>query len=82
MTMLTVTQVAERLSCSAALVYQLCADGRIAHHRLGLGRGTIRITEDGLSEYLLKTHNTTTQPAKTLVGLKHIRLPLRYSAPT
>lgn len=71
--MLTVNEVAERLKCSPALIYQLCADGRLAHHRLGTGRGTIRITENSLQEFLDTTHVGT--HAITLSRpLKHIRL--------
>jgi excisionase family DNA binding protein len=50
-----VKQVAERLQVSVATVYQLCAEGRIKHHRLGLGRGTIRITVEQLRQYLEET---------------------------
>jgi excisionase family DNA binding protein len=48
--MLSVKQAAERLGVSAKLVYALCARGKIAHERHGLGRGTIRITEEALEE--------------------------------
>lgn len=49
--MLTVKQAAERLGVSATLVYALCAQGKIIHERYGLGRGTIRISEDALGQY-------------------------------
>lgn len=72
--MLTVSQVARRLSCSEALVYQLCADGRLVHYRLGsTGRGAIRVAEDALQEFL--NESLVGSPSlKTVVGLKHIRL--------
>lgn len=53
--MLTVAQVAERLQCSPALVYALCAEGKLTHHRLGLGRGTIRVSEEQLRDFLEAT---------------------------
>ena len=49
--MLTVKMTAARLGISCALVYGLCAAGKIRHERHGLGRGTIRIPEDALDEY-------------------------------
>jgi excisionase family DNA binding protein len=74
--MLTVAQVADRLSCSRALVYQLCAEGRIAHHRLGLGRGTIRIEEEEVQEYLNETQVSLDMP-RAATGFHHLRLPVR-----
>ena len=40
------------LRVSRSLIYGLCASGLIAHHRCGLGRGTIRIDEKALQDYL------------------------------
>jgi excisionase family DNA binding protein len=48
---LTVKEAAERLGVSAKLVYALCSKGKIVHERHGLGRGTIRITEEALDTY-------------------------------
>jgi excisionase family DNA binding protein len=50
--MLTVKQVADRLSVSATCVYQLLTSGKLPHHRIGLGRGTIRVSETDLSDYV------------------------------
>jgi excisionase family DNA binding protein len=50
--MLTVKQAAERLQCSPATVYQLCAARLLPHSRVGLGRGVIRIAEADLDRYL------------------------------
>jgi excisionase family DNA binding protein len=55
--MFTVPEVAERLKCSPALVYALCADGKLKHHRLGLGRGTIRTSEEQLRQFLKETES-------------------------
>jgi len=49
--MLTVKRAAEILNVSPALVYALCAQGKLGHERYGLGRGTIRIREEALSQY-------------------------------
>lgn len=73
LTLLTVQEVADRLKCSRALVYALCDKGKLPHHRLGLGRGTIRVSERDLATFLnasrIEPHRIT-----TAVGLKHIRL--------
>ena len=45
---LSVRETADRLGVSTALVYALCARKRIRHERHGLGRGTIKITEEAL----------------------------------
>ncbi len=53
-TFLTAAEVAERLRCSVQLVYQAVAEGRLRCLRLsGTGkRGTIRIREQDLEEFL------------------------------
>src|SRR5262249_10205859 len=54
--MMTVRDVAHRLSASPELVYKLCREGALGHLRLGTGRGAIRITEGDLAAYLDRTH--------------------------
>ena len=49
---MTVPEAARLLEVTPALVYKLCGAGRLAHRRIGLGRGTIRITDDDLAAYL------------------------------
>lgn len=51
-TLLTVKQAAEHLNVSTATVYALCASGQLAHSRVGLGRGTIRIKHSELEKML------------------------------
>ncbi len=53
MSLLTVREVAERLRCSLALVYSLCEKGKLAHVRLGLGRGTIRIASSDIDAFIV-----------------------------
>ena len=74
--LLTVKQVAERLNVSTSLVYQLVDNARIAAHRLGNGRGTIRVGEQDLHRYLRQCRNEKTEraPSARRVALKHIRL--------
>ncbi|MCR9200204.1 MAG: helix-turn-helix domain-containing protein [Planctomycetaceae bacterium] len=74
---LTVSAVAERLSVSASLVYQMIESGKLAHHRIGTGRGTIRISETDLESYLAESHHELQPPATKRARkarLKHIRL--------
>jgi excisionase family DNA binding protein len=77
MNMLTVNEVAERLGCSKSLVYALCEKGILAHVRLGLGRGVIRISEGQLDEFL-KCQTKQTAPSR--LALKHIELPAPAAA--
>ena len=49
---MTVKDAAARLEVSIDTVYQLCARGKLRHRRIGVGRGTIRISEDQLADYL------------------------------
>ncbi len=45
---LTVKQVAQHLNVSPSVVYQLLDSGRLACHRIGKGRGTIRVSAGDL----------------------------------
>jgi excisionase family DNA binding protein len=70
MKLLTVRESAHRFGCSEALVYLLCSERRLPHVRLGTGRGTIRIPEDELEEFLKNCRIDAHSLSK---GLKHIR---------
>ena len=52
MSMLTVREVAAELSMSVTCVYQLVATGKLASHRIGVGRGAIRISEADLATFV------------------------------
>lgn len=45
-------QLAERLNVSLSTVYGLIESGKIACHRIGLGRGAVRISEEDFAAYL------------------------------
>lgn len=47
-----VKDAAKRLEVSSSLIYQLIAEGKLQAARHGIGRGTIRISEEQLAEYL------------------------------
>lgn len=50
--LLTADQVAELLAVHPRTVYELCAAGRLAHYRVGVGGGAIRITREAVEAYL------------------------------
>lgn len=76
--MLTVKDAARRLGISAALVYALCREGRIAHQRYGLGRGTLRISEEALQLFQAESE---ARPCGVAGGrqLRHIKMPAAAS---
>lgn len=47
-----VKEAAIRLEVSAATVYGLVSAGKLRCHRVGLGRGAIRISDEHLAEFL------------------------------
>jgi hypothetical protein len=51
-------------------VYLLSAERRLPHVGLGTGRGTIRIAEDDINEYV---KNSRIDAHSLTKGLKHIR---------
>ena len=69
--MLTVSQVAERLNVSQSIVYSLVDKGLIVCHRIGLGRGAIRISEEDLARYLKSCRDANSSSGPKL---KHINL--------
>lgn len=52
-----IPEVARRLNCSVAFVYEIVAEGRLRHYRLGKNQGGIRISEEHLQEYLWKAEH-------------------------
>ncbi len=52
MQLLTAKEVASQLRVSPSLVYQLVESGRLACHRIGNGRGAIRIRPEDVDQYL------------------------------
>lgn len=71
---LTVKQTADQLQVSAALVYQLCAGRKLAHHRLGVGRGTIRIAEADLAAFV-EDCKVLPYTLANVAGLRHLTMP-------
>ena len=52
MELLTVKEVAKLLRVSGRIVYQLVGEGRLGHHRVGNGRGSVRIRPKDVEDYL------------------------------
>ena len=49
---LTSEQAARLLGCQPKTIRTMCADGRLRHHRIGTGRGSIRILREDLDRHL------------------------------
>lgn len=73
-----VSEVAKRLEVSPALVYSLCAVGKLKCHRIGLGRGCIRVSEEQLLAFLAGAEPITKlvvlPPPVRRIKLKHLKL--------
>ncbi len=50
--LLTVRDTADRLNVSRNCVYQLVEAGKLPCHRIGIGRGAIRISEEDIRQFL------------------------------
>lgn len=73
--MFTVKEVAERLRVSATCVYQLIEAGKIACHRIGVGRGAIRVAEADLATFMdgCRHEPGEKQPSRPAKRLKHLK---------
>ena len=76
---MTPRQTAKYLRCSVAIVYSLCQSKRLAHYRVGNGRGKILIATEDADAYLASTrvativaNNPVVKPPP--VKLIHLRL--------
>ena len=71
MKLLTIREVADRLSISQSLAYRLVAEGKIRAYRIG---GAVRVSEDQLSEYLssCEVSGERTPPSSRSLKLKHL----------
>ena len=49
---MTVKAAATRLEVSQSTIYALVAAGKLKAHRIGLGRGCVRISDQQLADYL------------------------------
>jgi len=74
--LMTVSEVAERLSISRSLVYQLVESGKLPVCRIGNGRGAIRFRSQDVEEYIESclTVKTDSPAPRQQPRLKHIHL--------
>jgi excisionase family DNA binding protein len=61
--MMTVKQVADRLSCSTSLIYDHIASGRLKAYRIGKGRGGLRVSDEQLKFFLQDSEAEVVAPA-------------------
>ena len=61
---MNVREAAKRLGVSTSIAYGICAQGRLPHVRVGLGRGTIRISEDDLQAFMESCRADRPAPSK------------------
>ncbi|MBX3412420.1 MAG: helix-turn-helix domain-containing protein [Pirellulales bacterium] len=80
---LTVRDVAARLRVSQSCVYALVQQGRLSCHRIGGGRGAVRISESDLQRFLISCRAESAEPTEPQreeprraprVQLKHLKL--------
>ncbi len=74
--MKSVKEIADYLNVSQAVVYRLIESHLLSAHRIGVGRGTLRISEKQLQMYLDST-STESLPAPTPKNkrpLKHLKM--------
>jgi excisionase family DNA binding protein len=71
---MTVKQAAQRLEISLSLCYALLASGRLKGTRHGLGRGTWRVSEEQLREYLSSVEAPVPKEEQEK-SFRHVRLP-------
>lgn len=69
---MTIKQAAERIGISLSLTYELCRLGLLRHTRHGRPgcRGTIRVSEEAVAEYLAS--RTVDKPVWDEGPLRHI----------
>jgi excisionase family DNA binding protein len=79
--LLRVKQVANELGVSPTCVYQLISTGKLVSHRIGVGRGAIRICESDLAEFVEACRSetrsvdpTASRRRSAVTTFKHLRL--------
>lgn len=78
--LLTIKEMAVALRVSATTAYQLVEQGKVPCHRVGVGRGAIRIKEEDLVAYLERCRSGESpvreqrKPVRTS-ALQHLSIP-------
>jgi excisionase family DNA binding protein len=74
--MFTVKEVAKRLKISEAEVYKLCSAKQMSHLRIGTGRGTIRVREEDLEDFIRRSlvqPRQSAAPKPSPMKFKHLK---------
>ena len=74
--LLTAQNAANRLQVGRTTLYELLRSHKLAHHRVGTGRGSIRIRQEDLERYLDSCRVTDEERTRSAapLKLKHLRL--------
>jgi excisionase family DNA binding protein len=70
--LLTVKEVAQRLSCCESFVYELLRSGELMHFVLGRRQGGKRVSEEQLQDYLTTRERGGPKEPPTPTGFRHI----------
>jgi excisionase family DNA binding protein len=78
---MTPREAARYLGCSVAMIYSLCSKKRLAHYRVGQGRGKIVISKQDADDYLqsvrVEIQGACPSPTPTrqpILRLKHLKV--------
>lgn len=75
MKLLTVEEVSRELNVSATCVYSLVQTGELASIRIGKGRGTIRVDQEDLDDFVEQRRNRPRRmPKKKVNGASFVHL--------
>ena len=73
----SVSVAALKLGVSERTLRKLVKSGRLDHHRIGVGRGTIRISDEAIARFLCDSKVSVEQGshrAAPVKGLRHLKL--------
>ncbi len=73
---MTVQEAAKLLEVSTGTVYTLCRAGKLAHTRLGLGRGTIRIDRADIEALKMRGRVEVEEPKAKTRGRRSVAPPM------
>jgi excisionase family DNA binding protein len=76
--MFTVKQVAEQLNIATQSVYQLIQSGKLPVHRFGAGRGTIRVSQEDLDQFIEACRQVASPRDVPRVSRSALQQPLKH----
>lgn len=69
--MKTIAEIAQLLRVSKQVVYALVQSGQLIAHRIGVGRGTIRVTDEDFEAFL---NSCRDKPQLKTSSISHLKL--------